>query len=341
MKSQAWMSKTLPSGKVLCAACSQSCSLNEGEWGKCGVRMVKNGQLMTTTYALASSIALDPIEKKPMFHFLPGSSILSVGTVGCNFSCTFCQNADISQYPQTHNHETFGNDAPPQAIVEAALRHGSESVAFTYNEPAVFFEYAYDTAKLAHEAGLKTVFVTSGYETKEALQKIAPYLDGMNIDIKSFSDDFYKKICGARLAPVLKACEEAVRLGIWIEITTLVIEGKNDSDDELRGIAEFIAKLDENIPWHLSAFHPCYKMLDAPRTSAATLARAYEIGKNAGLNYVYVGNIDDTDRESTYCPSCGKKVIERRGYLGERVTNHLVGDGACPSCGYKIAGVWS
>ena len=341
MASHAWLSHNLDDGRVACDACNQHCKLSEGEYGICGIRKVENGRLMLLTYGLAAAVNVDPVEKKPMFHFLPGSSIFSFGTVGCNFSCKFCQNADISQYPKEHNHEIFGTPLSPQRAVELALEYGCKSVAYTYNEPVVFFEYTYDTAKLAHEAGLKNVYVTSGYETHKAIDTLAPYLDGMNIDIKGNTQEFYKDICGASFKPVLDTIEYAYKKGIWVETTTLLIPGLNDSDKDIREIAEFQAALDTSMPWHISAFHPMYKMQDRPRTPASTLRRAYEIGKEVGLKYVYVGNIDDESRESTYCPGCGKMVIDRRGYIGQYVTNHLDSEGNCPYCGTHIAGIWS
>lgn len=340
MKHTAWLSKKLNSGKVLCQACAQACKLDEGEYGICGVRRVEEGELKLLVYGLAAAANIDPVEKKPMFHFLPKSRVFSVGTVGCNFSCKFCQNYTISQYPQEHKHEIVGQELPPQEIVELSLKNDCDSIAYTYNEPIVFFEYTYDTAKLAHEKGLKNIYVTSGYETKKSIDLLAPYIDGMNIDIKSFSDDFYKEICGARLKPVLEAVKYAHEKGIWIEITTLLISGKNDSDEEIRNIAKFIAELDDSIPWHLSAFHPMYKMLDVSRTPLSTLVRAYKIAKEEGLKYVYVGNIDDTDHESTYCPECQTKVIDRSGNIGQFVVNHLDINGVCPKCAYKLEGVW-
>ncbi|MCX6052906.1 MAG: AmmeMemoRadiSam system radical SAM enzyme [Campylobacterales bacterium] len=340
MKQAAWLSKKLSSGKILCQACAQACSLEEGEYGICSVRRVEGGELKLLVYGFAAAVNVDPIEKKPMFHFLPKSKAFSVGTVGCSFSCKFCQNYDISQYPQEHNHEIKGQHYPPKHIVDLAFYHGCDSIAYTYNEPVVFFEYTYDTAKFAHEQGLKNIYVTSGYETKKAIDLLAPYVNGMNIDIKSFSDTFYKEICGARLKPVLEAVKHAYEKGIWIEITTLLIEGKNDSDEEIRGIAKFITSLDSAIPWHLSAFHPMYKMLDAPRTTISTLHRAYKIAKEEGLKYVYVGNIDDNDYESTYCPSCKERVIDRSGNIGQFVMNHLDNNGICPHCGYQLEGVW-
>jgi len=340
MSSLAWLSHKLDDGRVACDACNQHCKLHEGEYGICGIRKVEGGELRLLTYGLAAAINVDPVEKKPMFHFLPGSNIFSFGTVGCNFSCKFCQNADISQYPKEHNHDIVGHPLSPEQAVELALEYGCQSIAYTYNEPVVFFEYTYDTAKLAHEAGLKNVYVTSGFETHKAIDTLAPYLDGMNIDIKSYSQPFYKEICGASLKPVLDTIEYAYKKGIWVETTTLLIPGLNDSDEEIRSIARFQADLDPSMPWHISGFHPMYKMQDRPRTPASTLRRAYEIGKEEGLKYVYVGNIDDEARESTYCPGCNKIVIDRQGYIGQFVTNHLVDKNACPYCGTKIAGVW-
>lgn len=340
MKTTAWLSKKLSSGKILCEACAHACKLGEGEYGICGVRRVENGELKLLVYGVAAAVNVDPIEKKPMFHFLPKSSIFSLGTVGCNLSCAFCQNYSISQYPKEHNHEIIGHEIAPEMVVKLAIENECDSIAFTYNEPIVFFEYTYDTAKLAHEKGLKNIYVTSGYETRKSIDLLEPYIDGMNIDIKSFNDDFYKEICGARLKPVLEAVKYAHEKGIWIEITTLLIEGKNNSDEEIRNIAKFIASVDTSIPWHLSAFHPMYKMLDVPRTPLSTLRRAYNIGKEEGLKYLYVGNIDDNDYESTYCPSCNTKVIERSGNIGQFVINHLSREGSCPKCSYKLEGIW-
>jgi len=341
MSHTAWLSKKLDSGKVLCQACAHACKLEEGEYGICGVRKVENGALQLLVYGLAAAVNIDPVEKKPMFHFLPQSRVFSVGTVGCNFSCTFCQNYEISQYPKEHAHKILGRELLPEQIVELAIENGCKSIAYTYNEPIVFFEYTYDTAKLAHEKGLKNIYVTSGYETKKAIDLLAPYIDGMNIDIKSFKEEFYRDICGSRLKPVLEAVKYAHDKGIWIEITTLLIPGKNDSDEEIQNIAKFIADIDKAIPWHLSAFHPTYKMLNVPRTPNATLRRAYKIGQDVGLQYVYVGNVDDEDYESSYCPKCHQRVIDRRGHIGQYVVNALKEDGKCPHCGYRLEGVWS
>ncbi len=340
MVADAWLSKELEDKRVLCLACAHACKLAPNEFGKCGVRVNEDGKLKLTVYALAAAANIDPIEKKPLFHFLPNSKVMSIGTVGCNFSCQFCQNWEISQHPQTHNYEVFGYDMPPKKIVSLALEAKCKSIAYTYNEPVVFFEYTYDTAKLAHEKGLKNVYVTSGFETRKAIDELCPFLDAMNIDIKFFKDESYRKISGARLKPVLETVKYAHSKGIWIETTTLIIPGINDSDEELRDIAKFIADIDPNIPWHISRFHPDFKMLDRPATPIETLKRAYQIGKEEGLNFIYIGNYPDTDLESTYCPSCGFKVIDRFGYIGEIVKNHLNENGKCPKCSTHIPGVW-
>lgn len=341
MSAPAWLSKKLDDGRILCEACNQHCKLHEGEYGTCGIRKVEGGQLLLLTYGLAAAVNVDPVEKKPMFHFLPDTKAFSIGTVGCNFACKFCQNADISQYPQEHSHEIKGEPLSPEQVVLMAKQYGCDSIAYTYNEPVVFFEYTYDTAKLAHESGLKNIYVTSGFETHKAIDTILPYLDGMNIDIKGFTEEFYENICGAKLKPVLDTVKYAHDKGIWIEVTTLLIPGKNDSDEEIRQIARFVADLDPNIPWHVSGFYPMYKMRDTPPTPPSTLRRAYDIGKEEGLNFVYIGNYDDEDRESTYCPNCGFKVINRSGHIGQYVQNRLVGEGDCPQCGTHIPGVWS
>ncbi|MEJ2468475.1 MAG: AmmeMemoRadiSam system radical SAM enzyme, partial [Campylobacterales bacterium] len=241
MSAPAWLSKKLDDGRIACEACNQHCKLNEGEYGVCGVRKVENGELRLLVYGLAAAVNVDPVEKKPMFHFQPNSKSFSVGTVGCNFSCKFCQNADISQYPKEHDHEIVGQPLSPEQIVEKAKEYGCDSVAYTYNEPVIFFEYTYDTAKLAHEAGLKNIYVTSGYETHKAIDTLLPYLDGMNIDLKAFTEEFYEDICGSKLNPVLDTIKYAHDKGIWIEVTTLLIPGKNDSDEEIRQIARFLA----------------------------------------------------------------------------------------------------
>ena len=341
MSNVAWLHKKLESGKILCQACAHACKLDEGEVGICGIRRVEEGELKLLVYGRVAALNIDPVEKKPLFHFLPNSKVFSLGTVGCNFSCRFCQNHTISQYPKEHEGKIKGDFLSPARAVALALEHNCDAIAYTYNEPVTFFEYSYDIAKLADENGLKNIYVTSGYETKKAIDTILPYIDGMNIDIKSFSDIFYKKIVGARLKPVLECVKYAYAKNIWIEITTLLIPDENDSDEEIRAIARFIADIDSAIVWHISAFHPMYKMLDKPRTQPSMLIRAYEIAKEEGLKYVYIGNMDAPKYLSTYCPSCKNKLISRKGHLGDSVTNILKSDGLCPDCGYRVEGVWS
>ncbi|GAG72984.1 unnamed protein product, partial [marine sediment metagenome] len=278
---------------------------------------------------------IDPIEKKPLFNFYPGTTAYSIATVGCNFKCQFCQNWEISQMVRD-KHLVMGNEASPELIVENAKRYGSKSIAYTYTEPTIFFEYAYDTAKLAHEADIKNVFVTNGYMTEEALKEINSYLDAANVDLKSFSDDFYRKLCGARLQPVLDTLKLMKKLGIWVEVTTLIIPSLNDSPDELGKIAKFIVnELGEETPWHISRFYPSYNLKDKPPTPIDTIHKAREIGLNEGLKYVYEGNVPDSKGESTYCPNCKNLVIKRWGY---QITKKDTKDGICQNCGSKIDG---
>lgn len=332
--------KKLEEDKVNCTACKQKCIIQENSTGLCGIRLNKEGKLYLLVYGKAAASNIDPIEKKPLFHFLPGTEIFSIGTVGCNFGCEFCQNWEISQITRDNKTDpkdipNLGKDLPPEEIINQCKKRNIPSIAYTYNEPAIFFEYAYDTAKLGKD--LKHVFVTNGYDSEEGLNKIHPHLDAMNIDIKSFDDNFYKKICKGQLQPVLDTIKTAHKLGIWLELTTLIIPTQNDSDKEIKQIAEFIAGIDKNIPWHVLAFYPDYKMLDIPPTTKESLLKAYNIGKEAGLNFVYVGNIDDEEHSSTYCPKCKTILIKRRGYSIQSI--HFK-DGRCTECNEKIPGVW-
>ena len=318
--------------KVKCTACKHKCVIAPGKSGICGVRVNKDGKLFLIVYGKATGVNIDPIEKKLLYHFLPGTDIFSLGTVGCNFKCDFCQNWDMSQ-----KIDNLGQDLLPEQIIEICLEKKIPSIAYTYNEPTIFFEYLYDTAKLAKKKGIKNILVTNGYESDEALEKMKGLIDAMNIDLKSFSNDFYKKLCKAKLQPVLDTIKKAYELGFWIEITTLIIPGKNDSKEELEKIAKFIANIDKNIPWHLSAFHPDYKMTNVLQTGREILERAYEIGKNVGLKFVYVGNVVDEDRSATYCPKCSSVLI-KRPYFNSSIENFK--DGKCSECGEKIKGVW-
>ncbi|MEM3054182.1 MAG: AmmeMemoRadiSam system radical SAM enzyme [Candidatus Bathyarchaeia archaeon] len=332
---EAMFYEKLENNFVHCFLCSHHCRIAEGKRGICSVRENIGGTLYSLVYGKLIANAVDPIEKKPLFHFLPGSRAYSIATVGCNFRCLNCQNYDISQMPKPQK-PVLGEEVSPEEIVEAAKFYKCESIAYTYTEPTIFFEYAYETAKLAKKEGIKNVFVSNGYISEEALKTIAPYLDANNIDLKSFSDDFYKKVCGARLDPVLDAIRMHKELGIWIEITTLVIPSLNDSEENFRKIAEFIKNLDDNIPWHVTRFYPAYRLLDLPSTPVSVLDKARKIGLEIGLKYVYQGNVPG-EGENTYCPSCGKLLIQRQGY---DVKLYEIRDSKCPSCGSKINGVW-
>ena len=334
---QAMFQEAREAKKVQCGLCSHRCIIVPGKRGICSVRENKDGILYTLVYDKLIARHIDPIEKKPLFHFLPGSMSYSIATPGCNFRCKHCQNADISQLPRDRDDMILGEAVSPSAIVDAALKNGCASISYTYTEPTIYFELAYDTARLAARAGLKNVFVSNGYITPEALREIKPYLHAANIDLKGYTDDFYKKVCGARLQPVLDSIRLYHELGIWIEITTLVIPGHNDSDDELKGIAQFIRSIGENIPWHVSRFHPTYKLTDQPITPIETLKRARQIGFDAGLRHVYEGNIPG-EGEDTICWSCKKRLVRRIGFS---VLENMVKDGKCKFCGAAIEGIWS
>jgi pyruvate formate lyase activating enzyme len=322
--------------KVHCFLCRHHCKINEGKRGLCGVRENKGGTLYTLIYGFPCSYHVDPIEKKPLFHFYPGSRAFSIATAGCNFRCSHCQNHEISQMPRDEGH-IYGQKMEPPEVVEMAAKAGCKSISYTYTEPTIFYEYALDCAMLAKEKGISNNFVTNGYIEDEPLKTIKPYLDGANIDLKGFTADFYKKVCGADLQGVLDAIKTYKSLGVWIELTTLVIPGYNESEEELRSIARFIHNdLGVETPWHVSAFYPTYKLTEAPRTPAKTLQRARQIGIEEGLRYVYTGNIPGADGESTYCWSCKKLVIGRYGYT---LSEYNIKDSACTFCGAIIDGV--
>jgi pyruvate formate lyase activating enzyme len=321
--------------RVRCGLCRHWCLIGDGARGICGVRENRGGTLYSLVYGKLVAENADPVEKKPLFHVLPGSRSFSVATVGCNFRCRHCQNYAISQVAPKQ--PISGISRSPAEVVEKALAAGCSSIAYTYTEPTIFFEFAYDTARLAREAGLLNVFVTNGYITREALATIAPFLDAANIDLKGFTEPFYRDYVHASLAEVLDCIVDYRKLGIWIELTTLLIPGLNDADDELQGIASFIVtNLGADTPWHLTQFHPTYQLTDRPRTPVATLRRARDIGRAAGLRYVYEGNVPGEGGENTWCPACAALLIERHGYV---IGTNRIRGGACPDCGTAIVGI--
>jgi pyruvate formate lyase activating enzyme len=328
---------------IRCSLCAHRCRIAPGEFGFCGVRENSGGILYTHAYGKAAAVHVDPIEKKPLYHFLPGSRSFSIATIGCNFRCDFCQNWEISQSSFDKKGQSPGGGAPdleeeeflPEEIVEEAIRNKCQSISYTYTEPTVFFEYALDTAKLAKEQDLYNVFVTNGYMSKEALLMIRPYLDAANVDLKFFKDSSYKKICSASLGPVLDTIRLMKELKIWVEITTLVVPGENDSNEELGGIAEFIAGVDKNIPWHVSRFHPDYKLTHHHPTPEASLEKARGVGRRAGLKFIYAGNVYGWGND-TNCPVCDKLLIKREDFS---IFEYNIEEGQCVSCGASIPGV--
>jgi pyruvate formate lyase activating enzyme len=340
---EALLYKRLDGQRVECCLCAHRCTVAPGRKGVCLVRENRDGVLYTLVYGIPLSQAVDPVEKKPLFHFFPGSMAFSIATAGCNFRCEFCQNADISQMPRDRG-QIRGYEAMPEQVVTAAKRHGCRSIAYTYTEPTIFFEYSYEIASLAHAAGIASVYVTNGYMTREMLELFQgaagehdPWLDAANVDLKAFRDETYRQVCGARLQPVLDSLKAMVRLGIWVEVTTLVVPDLNDSVEELTDIAQFIAQeLGAGTPWHVSRFHPDYHMSDRGPTPPDTLRRAYEAGREAGLRYVYVGNLPGARLEDTHCPGCGRVVIGRWGF---RVMERHTHAGACSYCKTAIDGV--
>ncbi len=350
----------LPDARVLCTLCPHDCRISEGGRGACGVRYNERGKLYTLVYDAVVARTVDPVEKKPLFHFYPGSTAYSIATIGCNLRCAFCQNWEIAQWPKEHLPRKIGSDdvaetpepicpslsilegripgerVTPQEIVDGTLRAGATSIAYTYTEPTIFFELAYETARLARSAGLKNIFVSNGFISEAPLRQIATVLDAVNVDLKFFNEANYRRIARARLQPVLDAIRLYRRLGVWVEVTTLIIPQINDSDEELRMIAEFVRSVGPEVPWHVSQFHPAYRMLDAAPTPVKTLRRALEIGKSAGLRYVYEGNVPGEGGENTYCYNCGRLLIDRYGF---HVRSNHIRAGRCPDCGTAIDGV--
>lgn len=322
---------------VRCILCCHRCLIKEGRRGICQVRQNQQGVLQTLVYGRLIARNIDPIEKKPLFHLLPGSLSYSIATVGCNFKCRFCQNADIAQMPQDRQGRIMGSICSPEEVVADALANRCQSIAYTYTEPTVYFEFALDTAKIARAKGLKNVFVTNGYMSAEALEMVAPYLDAANVDLKAFSDAFYKNYCSARLEPVKETLRGMKARGILVEVTTLIIPGLNDDPQELRALADFLVlDLGPETPWHISRFHPTYRLTDRPPTPVRTLRMAREIGLQAGLHYVYMGNVPGEEGESTHCHHCGALLIERWGFS---VRRNKVQTDQCPDCRTPVYGI--
>ena len=353
-----------PAREVVCTLCPHECHIREGGRGACGVRFNAAGTLYTVAYERAVSRRIEPIEKKPLYHFFPGSRAYSIATVGCNLRCSFCQNWQISQWPKDALPKrlaardspgdalgfgasslaaledlaarVLGAPATPRAIVDAAVASRCRSIAYTYTEPTVFYELALDTARLARERGLKNVFVTNGFTSDAPLRELSTVLDAANVDLKFFRDESYVRISRARLSPILDAIRRYRELGVWVEATTLVIPGINDSDDELHGIARFLASVGEDLPWHVSGFYPAWRMKDRDPTPIETLHRAAAIGRAVGLRYVYVGNLPDREGSTTRCHACSAPLIVRSAMT---VVENRVRGGCCPSCGALVGGV--
>ncbi len=334
---EACLYESLKENKVKCNLCNHRCVIKNGRRGICGVRENQGGILKTLVYGKLIASHIDPIEKKPLFHFIPGSLSYSIATVGCNFKCLFCQNADISQMPSDRNGMITGDLYTPEDVVNAAVKGNCKSIAYTYTEPTIYFEFALDTAKLANAKGIKNVFVTNGYMTSEALHMISPYLDAANVDLKAFNASFYKDIVKARLEPVKETLKLMKSLGIFVEVTTLLIPGLNDDKKELEELALFLVKsLGPETPWHISAFYPTYRLTDRPPTPIKSLIMAREIGIKAGLKYVYIGNAPGEDGENTFCYKCGNILIKRSGFCIEK---NLIKDGRCTHCGAQLDGI--
>lgn len=334
---EAMIYERLKGGDVRCHLCGHNCLIKEDQRGICAVRENREGTLYSLVYGKVISMNIDPVEKKPLFHFLPSSSSLSIATVGCNFRCKHCQNYEISQFPRERKFSIPGKDVSVEDIVDTAQQNHCKSISYTYTEPTIFFEFAYDCSRTAREKGIMNVFVSNGYTGPEATRLIAPYLSANNIDLKG-SDKFYREICGARLDPVKETIRLMKELGVWVEVTTLIIPDLNDSEEDLTDIAEFICSVDPAIPWHVSQFYPTYQLLDKPRTPIEKLRLAKEIGQKSGLKFVYEGNVPGGGGEDTSCPVCAEVLITRFGY---RVIENRIKENKCPKCGSLLEGVWA
>ena len=323
--------------KVRCHLCNHRCLIKDGLRGICGVRENRGGTLFSLVYGQVIARHVDPIEKKPLFHFLPGTSSYSIATAGCNFKCLFCQNADISQMPKDRN-QILGEEMTPEIVLEEALRSRSSTISYTYTEPTIFFEFALDIARPAASRGLRNIFVSNGYMTEECLKEISPNLHGANVDLKGFSEKYYKELCGAKLKPVLKTLELMKKMNVWVEVTTLLVPGLNDSKEELQQLAKFLVNLDPDIPWHISRFHPTYRLTNVRPTPPESIRKAKDIGYEAGLKYVYTGNLPGDEGEKTFCHQCKELLIDRYGFF---VRKNVIANSRCPKCSAEIPGVWS
>ncbi|MBD3346662.1 MAG: AmmeMemoRadiSam system radical SAM enzyme [Chitinivibrionales bacterium] len=317
-----------------CFLCAHNCLIKPGKYGFCEMRQNISGDLITYAYGEVIARDIDPIEKKTMYHFLPATKTASIAAQGNNFKCTYCQSLESSLHGE-HNGEIAGTPLTPEAVVRHAKRNGCKSITYTYTEPTIFFEYAFDIARMASRRNLKNIFVTNGYMTTPALDTIAPFLDACNVDLKSFRDDFYRKVCSAKLQPVLDSIAHMRKLGLWLEISTVIIPEQNDSEEEIKDIARFIAGISEDIPWHVNRFYPDYNAMDVQPTSLHALERAQQIGREAGLKYVYIGNA--LVASNTLCPNCNTLLIKREG---DTVVENNIHNSSCPSCNHEIAGVW-
>ncbi|MBN1395541.1 MAG: AmmeMemoRadiSam system radical SAM enzyme [Pirellulales bacterium] len=329
-----WWHESANGERLMCDLCPRHCALRPGERGFCFVRENRDGRIVSTTYGRSTGFCVDPIEKKPLHQFHPGTPVLSFGTAGCNLGCVFCQNWTSSR---SRDVDVACESASPEAIAAAARQTGCRSVAFTYNDPIIWAEYAIDTARACHAVGVKTVAVTNGYITAEARADFFAEIDAANVDLKGFTDQFYRDYCGGRLQPVLDTLRWLIReTQTWVEITNLIIPGANDSPEEIKDMCRWIAaELRPDVPIHFSAFHPTFELTDRPPTPPDTLRMAYETARAAGLHYVYVGNVHDPEYQHTYCPGCGRAVIRRMGY---EIAGYEIGDGRCTNCGAEIAG---
>lgn len=323
--------------KVQCRLCSHFCTIQDQMFGQCGVRQNVDGKLVTYTYDKVAALNIDPVEKKPLYHFLPGTRTFSIGTQGCNLGCIYCQNASLSQPPR-QQHTVEGRKATPDALVASALEYGAKSISYTYSEPTIFFELMQDTAKIAKEHGLKNILVSNGFQSPECLEELDGLIDAANIDLKSFNDEFYKTTCSGRLKPVLENIKHIHNMGWWLEITTLLIPGLNDGISEIEELTEFMVKeLGNETPWHISRFHPDYKLQNSILTPMDTLKLARKTGYMAGLKYIYVGNISGNEYANTFCPGCGAEVISRQGFS---IKNVGLVHGRCKECGALLPGVY-